>query len=123
MRSLVRRVLVASPHYLAKCGAPTEAAHPHQHDLIVHPILNIYRKYYGPRMAGFLFVTFYTSMAAAGLLVELLFAALRLISSSAMRLSSRRLLSGTTRRGSTSPSLRSGRISSGTSSGRAAPRC
>lgn len=40
---------------------------------------NIYRKYYGPRMAGFLFVTFYASMAAAALLVELLFAALGLI--------------------------------------------
>jgi hypothetical protein len=48
-------------------------------DLIVLPILNIYRKYYGPRMAGFLFVTFYAAMAAAALLVELLFAALGLI--------------------------------------------
>jgi uncharacterized membrane protein YraQ (UPF0718 family) len=47
-------------------------------DLIVFPILNIYRKYYGPRMAGFLFVTFYAAMAAAALLVELLFAALGL---------------------------------------------
>jgi uncharacterized membrane protein YraQ (UPF0718 family) len=48
-------------------------------DLIVLPILNIYRKYYGVRMAGFLFVTFYVAMAAAALLVELLFAALGLI--------------------------------------------
>jgi len=48
-------------------------------DLIVLPILNIYRKYYGPRMTGFLFVTFYASMAAAALLVDLLFAALGLI--------------------------------------------
>jgi hypothetical protein len=48
-------------------------------DLIVLPILNIYRKYYGPRMAGFLFITFYVSMAVAALLVELLFAALGLI--------------------------------------------
>src|SRR6476620_136210 len=47
-------------------------------DLIVLPILNIYRKYYGLRMAGFLFVTFYAAMAAAALLVELLFAALGL---------------------------------------------
>jgi len=47
-------------------------------DLIVLPILNIYRKYYGLRMAGFLFVTFYVAMAAAALLVELLFAALGL---------------------------------------------
>jgi hypothetical protein len=48
-------------------------------DLIVLPILNIYRKYYGPRMAGFLFITFYVSMVVAALLVELLFAALGLI--------------------------------------------
>lgn len=48
-------------------------------DLIVLPILNIYRKYYGLKMAGFLFVTFYAAMAVAALLVELLFAAFGLI--------------------------------------------
>ena len=42
-------------------------------DLIILPILNIYRKYYGRRMAGFLLATFYVSMASAGLLVDLLF--------------------------------------------------
>jgi uncharacterized membrane protein YraQ (UPF0718 family) len=42
-------------------------------DLIILPILNIYRKYYGWKMAGFLLVTFYATMVAAGLLVELLF--------------------------------------------------
>jgi uncharacterized membrane protein YraQ (UPF0718 family) len=42
-------------------------------DLIVAPILNIYRKYYGLRMAGFLLVSFYASMVAAGLAVEFLF--------------------------------------------------
>jgi uncharacterized membrane protein YraQ (UPF0718 family) len=42
-------------------------------DLIILPILNIYRKYYGRRVAAFLFVTFYASMAAAGLIVELIF--------------------------------------------------
>src|SRR5207248_1320366 len=42
-------------------------------DLIILPILNIYRKYYGWRMAAFLFVTFYATMVLAGLLVELLF--------------------------------------------------
>jgi hypothetical protein len=47
-------------------------------DLIILPILNIYRKYYGRRVALFLFVTFYASMAAAGLLVDLLFKALGL---------------------------------------------
>jgi uncharacterized membrane protein YraQ (UPF0718 family) len=32
-------------------------------DLIIAPILNIYRKYYGRRMALFLFATFYAAMA------------------------------------------------------------
>jgi uncharacterized protein len=48
-------------------------------DLIVLPILNIYRKYYGGRMALFLLGTFYLTMAAAGLLVDLLFEALGLV--------------------------------------------
>jgi uncharacterized membrane protein YraQ (UPF0718 family) len=42
-------------------------------DLIILPILDIYRKYYGWRMAGFLLATFYATMAAAGLIVEFLF--------------------------------------------------
>ena len=42
-------------------------------DLIILPILNIYRKYYGRRVAVFLLVTFYATMAAAGLIVDLLF--------------------------------------------------
>jgi uncharacterized membrane protein YraQ (UPF0718 family) len=48
-------------------------------DLIVLPILNIYRKYYGARMSLFLLGTFYLTMAAAGLLVDLLFEALGLV--------------------------------------------
>jgi uncharacterized membrane protein YraQ (UPF0718 family) len=48
-------------------------------DLIIIPILNIYRKYYGKRMAAFLFVTFYTAMAVAALVIELAFQALGLI--------------------------------------------
>jgi uncharacterized membrane protein YraQ (UPF0718 family) len=48
-------------------------------DLIVLPILNIYRKYYGLRMAGVLFVTFYAAMAGAALIVELIFGAVRLV--------------------------------------------
>jgi hypothetical protein len=48
-------------------------------DLIVLPILDIYRRYYGWRVAGFLLVTFYAAMVAAGLLVELIFDALGLI--------------------------------------------
>jgi uncharacterized membrane protein YraQ (UPF0718 family) len=47
-------------------------------DLIVAPILNIYRKYYGWRMAAFLLVTFYLTMVAAGLIVELVFQGLDL---------------------------------------------
>jgi uncharacterized membrane protein YraQ (UPF0718 family) len=50
-------------------------------DLIVLPILNIYRKYYGPKMSLFLLGTFYVTMAAAGLMIELLFDALGLIPS------------------------------------------
>jgi uncharacterized protein len=45
-------------------------------DLIVLPILNIYRKYYGLKMAAFLLVTFYVAMAAAALVVEGLFGVL-----------------------------------------------
>jgi uncharacterized membrane protein YraQ (UPF0718 family) len=48
-------------------------------DLIVLPILDIYRKYYGWRMAGFLFVTFFAAMAAAALAIELVFDRLGLI--------------------------------------------
>jgi len=47
-------------------------------DLIILPILDIYRRYYGWRMAGFLLVSFYTTMVAAGLTVEFLFQALEL---------------------------------------------
>ena len=50
-------------------------------DLIVIPILRIYGKYYGRRMTLFLFVTFYITMATAGLIVEILFGALGLIPS------------------------------------------
>jgi uncharacterized membrane protein YraQ (UPF0718 family) len=42
-------------------------------DLLILPILDIYRRYYGWRMAGFIFATFYATMAAAGLIVEFLF--------------------------------------------------
>jgi hypothetical protein len=44
-------------------------------DLIILPILNIYRKYYGWKMAGFLLATFYVTMVAAGLVVQFLFEA------------------------------------------------
>ncbi|MEE3502953.1 permease [Acidiphilium acidophilum] len=42
-------------------------------DLIILPILDIYRKYYGWRIAGLLFLVFYAAMALAGYVVELLF--------------------------------------------------
>jgi uncharacterized membrane protein YraQ (UPF0718 family) len=48
-------------------------------DLIIAPILNIYRKYYGARMALFLLGTFYGTMAAAGYVIELVFGGLGLI--------------------------------------------
>ena len=48
-------------------------------DLIVLPILNIYRKYYGLRMTAFLAVTFYVAMVGAALIVELVFGAFGLM--------------------------------------------
>jgi len=50
-------------------------------DLIILPILNIYRKYYGWKMMSFIFLTFYGTMAAVGYIVEFLFEALGLIPS------------------------------------------
>jgi uncharacterized membrane protein YraQ (UPF0718 family) len=47
-------------------------------DLIILPILDIYRRYYGVRMAAFLLAVFYVSMVGAGLAVELLFGVLGL---------------------------------------------
>jgi uncharacterized membrane protein YraQ (UPF0718 family) len=48
-------------------------------DLIVLPILDIYRRYYGGRMALYILATFYVTMAAAGYFIELLFGALGII--------------------------------------------
>lgn len=48
-------------------------------DLVILPILNIYRKYYGTRMMLTLLATFYAAMAAAGYLIELLFGATGLV--------------------------------------------
>jgi len=42
-------------------------------DLLILPILDIYRRYYGWRMAGFIVATFYVTMVAAGLVVEFVF--------------------------------------------------
>ncbi len=48
-------------------------------DLIVLPILDIYRKYYGLKMTAFLTFTFYLSMSIAALAVEFVFGLLHLI--------------------------------------------
>jgi uncharacterized protein len=48
-------------------------------DLIILPILDIYRRYYGKRMALFILVTFYATMAGSGLAVELLFQAIGIV--------------------------------------------
>jgi uncharacterized membrane protein YraQ (UPF0718 family) len=48
-------------------------------DLLILPILNIYRKYYGTRMMLTLLGTFYVAMVVAGYLVELIFGAANLI--------------------------------------------
>jgi len=50
-------------------------------DLLILPILNIYRKYYGIKMMLTLLVTFYISMVCADYIVELLFGASGLIPS------------------------------------------
>ncbi len=47
-------------------------------DLIILPIVRIYAKYYGWKMAGFLFVSFYAAMAVAGYIIEALFTLLHL---------------------------------------------
>jgi uncharacterized protein len=48
-------------------------------DLLILPILNIYRKYYGARTAAFLLGTFFVAMAVAGYVVEFAFGGLGLI--------------------------------------------
>jgi uncharacterized protein len=50
-------------------------------DLIILPILDIYRRYYGLKMATFLLATFYTVMAVTGLAVEFAFQAVGLVPS------------------------------------------
>jgi uncharacterized protein len=48
-------------------------------DLLILPILNIYRKYYGARMAAVILAAFYAAMVAAGYLVEVVFGGLGLV--------------------------------------------
>lgn len=48
-------------------------------DLIILPLLDIYRKYYGWKVMGYILLTFYVTMAAAGYIVEFLFQLLGII--------------------------------------------
>jgi uncharacterized membrane protein YraQ (UPF0718 family) len=50
-------------------------------DLIVLPIIDIYRKYYGWKVAGIIIAVFYVAMTLAALLIEFLFQLLGLIPS------------------------------------------
>ena len=51
-------------------------------DLIILPILAIYRRYYGTRMMLFLLGSFYAAMVSAGYVVEIVFGALGLVPTS-----------------------------------------
>ena len=48
-------------------------------DLLVIPLILIYRKYFGGRATFYIVVIFYVSMVTAGVIVDLIFAALNLI--------------------------------------------
>ncbi|MEH1837418.1 MAG: permease [Nostoc sp.] len=48
-------------------------------DLIILPILNIYRKYYSLKVSIFLAIAFYTAMVSAALIIEIMFQILGLI--------------------------------------------
>jgi hypothetical protein len=48
-------------------------------DLIILPILNIYRKYYGLKISALLLVLFYASMSLAALAVEFVFGVVHLV--------------------------------------------
>ena len=48
-------------------------------DLIILPILNIYRKYYGLKPTLYILITFYFTMAAAGYITEVLFSVFGLV--------------------------------------------
>ena len=48
-------------------------------DLLVIPLILIYRKYFGGRASFYIVVIFYASMVAAGVIVDLIFTVLNLI--------------------------------------------
>ena len=65
-------------------------------DLMIVPILLIYKKYYGTRMMLFILGTFYATMVIAGYAVEIIFGALGLTPPSVMQGRARYPSSGTT---------------------------
>ena len=92
-------------------------------DLIILPILDIYRRYYGLKMAAFLLVTFYAAMALSGLAVELLFQAIGLAPTERDAKIVEASIPGTTPPSSTSAFSPSPHCWSGASSPRAACPC
>ncbi len=42
-------------------------------DLLILPILNIYRKYYGPKVMAYILLVFYAAMVLAGYAIEIIF--------------------------------------------------
>jgi uncharacterized membrane protein YraQ (UPF0718 family) len=54
-------------------------------DLIVLPLLDIYRRYYGWRMAAYMFAVFFVTMASSALIVEFAFGAAGLLPSARPR--------------------------------------
>ena len=63
-------------------------------DLIILPILDIYRKYYGWKVMGYILLTFYITMAA-GYVVEFLFEALGIMPANRILSRLRKECSGT----------------------------
>jgi uncharacterized membrane protein YraQ (UPF0718 family) len=48
-------------------------------DLIVLPLLDVYRRYFGWKLAAYIGIVFYVTMVAAGILMDLIFATLGLV--------------------------------------------
>jgi len=92
-------------------------------DLLILPILAIYRRYYGTKAMLVIAGTFYLAMALAGYVVEVLFGLLHLVPAERSAPCSTRGSRGTTRRGSTSCSSPWRWPCSSSSSARAAGRC
>jgi len=54
-------------------------------DLIVLPLLDVYRKYYGSKMAAYITAVFYSTMVLSAIVMELAFRALHLVRAHAAR--------------------------------------